>query len=141
MRKDWRSIATSMGFILLLSVIGCSGPRPVLYPNDHLEQVGQSQADQDIAECTALAEEYVQSNKAEQIVGGTVVGAGTGATTGAIGGAIRGSAGEGAAVGAATGATLGLLHGLFASSKPSRAHMNFVNKCLSKRGYEPTGWN
>ncbi|NKB81588.1 MAG: hypothetical protein GKS05_06835 [Nitrospirales bacterium] len=131
-----------MGLMLIFFLIlGCAGPKPVLYPNDHFQEVGQSQADQDIAECTTLAEEYVESHKTEQIAGGTIVGAGTGAATGAIGGAIRGSAGTGAAVGAATGATVGLLHGLFASAKPSRAHMNFVNKCLSKRGYEPTGWN
>jgi len=36
---------------------GCAGapPKPVLYPNSHLQTVGQVQADRDIAECRQLA--------------------------------------------------------------------------------------
>lgn len=125
----------------LLMVYGCSGPKPVLYPNQHLQQVGSDQADLDIEECQVLAEEYVASHGAATVAGNTVVGAGVGGATGAVGGAIRGGAGIGAAVGAAMGATLGFFRGLFQASEPSPAHKAFVNRCLAERGYESLGWD
>ncbi len=120
--------------------IGCSGPKPILYPNDHLQQVGPTQAELDIEECNQLAEEYVESNPGATVAGNTVVGGAAGGATGAVGGAISGGAGTGAAVGAAMGATVGLIRGLFQASQPSPVHKNFVNKCLGERGYESIGW-
>lgn len=135
----WRS---ALVFVLFLwTVGGCAGPRPVLYPNEHLKQVGEAQAERDIAECRKLAEQHVSNHAGERIAGQTAVGAATGAATGAVGSAVSGgSAGTGAAVGAATGATYGFLRGLFSSTKPSRTYRNFVNRCLKERGYEPIGW-
>lgn len=125
-----------MGILL----IGCSGPRPILYPNAHLEQVGADQAEQDIEECRQLAEEYVPEHDASRVAGTTAVGAGSGGAIGAVGGAVRGGAGIGAAVGAATGAVFGFIHGLFQSSQPTPAYQSFVNRCLSERGYNAIGW-
>ncbi|MEE8606012.1 MAG: hypothetical protein V3S55_00275 [Nitrospiraceae bacterium] len=51
-----------------------------------------------------------------------------------------GSTAVGAGVGAASGATAGFLRWLLAPSKPTEAHMRFVNRCLEERGYEPVGW-
>jgi len=130
--------------IAIIFLAGCAGPRPVLYPNNHFEQVGQEGVDQDVAECEAWAEEYVsQTNAGEQVAGQTVAGGALGAASGAVGGAIAGSAGLGAAIGAAVGATQGFLVGLFraGSSDPSPAYQNFVNRCLKERGYEPMGWD
>jgi outer membrane lipoprotein SlyB len=130
--------------IAFISLVGCAGPRPVLYPNNYFEQVGQERADQDVAECEEWAEEYVsQSNAGVKVVGQTAVGGGIGAASGAVGGAIVGSPGLGAAIGAAVGATQGFLVGLFraGSSEPSPAYQNFVNRCLKERGYEPMGWD
>ena len=130
--------------IAFISLVGCAGPRPVLYPNNHFEQVGHERADQDVAECEEWAEEYVSQSKAgEKVVGQTAVGGGIGAASGAVGGAIVGSPGLGAAIGAAVGATQGFLVGLFraGSSDPSPAYQNFVNRCLKERGYEPMGWD
>lgn len=129
------------GFMLVgMLAVGCSGPHPILYPNDHLQEVGQAQADQDIAQCREFASNHVASHTGETIAGSTAVGAGGGAVIGAVGGAITGSAGTNAAIGAATGATAGLLHGLFHSSTPSRAYRRFVDRCLEERGYESMGW-
>ena len=125
---------------ILLVGSGCSGPRPVLYPNNHLKQVGQDQAEGDIEECQQLAEDYVPENEAATVAGNTAVGAGVGGATGAVGGAIRGSAGTGAAIGAAVGATAGLLRGLFQASQPTPTFKAFVNRCLHERGYESIGW-
>ena len=135
MRLRW------LGVLALIVFDGaCASPHPVLYPNSHLETVGQTQADADIAECRQEADEYVSSNKGKEVATSTGVGAGVGATTGAVGGAVAGRPGLGAGVGAAAGATGGLLRGLFRSSQPSATYKNFVNHCLKKRGYEPIGW-
>jgi hypothetical protein len=137
---SYKSLVFSlMGLLCFLA--SCAGPQPVLYPNTHLQNVGKEQADQDIAECRSLAEEYVSSGEAEKVAGKTVMGGGIGAASGAVGGAITGSPGTGAAVGAAVGATAGLLRGLIGETQPNRTYMNFVNKCLKERGYEPTGWD
>ena len=131
--------------LVILSIIvvnGCAAPKPVLYPNAHLKDVGQDQATRDIAECEELAEEYVsKSHAGKEIAGKTAVGAGVGAASGAVGGAIGGSAGLGAAIGAAAGATQGLLQGLIGSSSsaPSPAYRNFVNRCF-KRTRIRTHW-
>ena len=125
-------------------LVGCAGPRPVLYPNSHLQEVGKEQADQDVAACEELAEDYVsKSNAGEKVAGRTVVGGAIGAAGGAVGGAIAGNVGIGAAIGAAVGATQGFLQGLFGASRsdPSPAYRNFVNRCLQERGYEPMGWD
>lgn len=126
--------------ILGLILSGCSGPKPILHPNDHFQEVGEAQAEQDIAECKEFAEEHVSSNEGKQVAGSTVLGAGTGAASGAVGGAIRGSAGIGAAIGAVAGAVTGFIRGLFLASTPNRTYQNFVDRCLEERGYALSGW-
>jgi len=127
---------------------GCAAPRPVLYPNEHYNQVGDATAQRDIDDCIEKANAYVSSGgasaqKAKHVATNTAVGGGTGAAIGAVGGAVTGNAGEGAAVGAATGATAGLLSGLWGASQgsaPDPVFANFVDHCLRDRGYDPIGW-
>lgn len=125
---------------VFLFALGCSGPRPILYPNDHLQQVGSDQAEQDVEECQQLAEDYVPEHEASTVAANTAVGAGAGGAIGAVSGAIRGGVGIGAAIGAATGATAGFIRGLFQASQPTPAYQAFVNRCLSERGYDSIGW-
>ncbi|WP_454063346.1 glycine zipper family protein [Candidatus Nitrospira salsa] len=123
---------------------GCSGPRPVLYPNQALQDSGEEQAEQDISVCEELAEEYVSKGSAgEHVAGQTVGGGAIGAASGAVGGAIAGNVGLGSMIGAAAGATQGLLRGIFTSggAEASPAYRNFVNRCLIEKGYEPIGWD
>ncbi len=133
-------LAMALLFTTVLVTMGCAKPRPFLYPNDHLKDVGQAQADRDIAECRKMADEHASSHTGEQVATSTIIGAGTGAAGGAVGGAVTGKAGTGAAIGAAAGATAGLIRGMLGTTKPSRAYMNFVDRCLKERGYETTGW-
>jgi hypothetical protein len=125
-------------------LIACSGPKPILYPNAHLQSVGEEAAEQDIDACKEMAEAAGAkegSGKAGGVAKRTGVGAGVGAASGAVGGAISGSAGMGAAIGAASGAVWGFLMSLFTtSSQPAPAFTNFVNRCLQEKGYEVTGW-
>ena len=139
-RSGSRWIVITALMSLVLSASGCAGPKPNLYPNDHLKQVGADQADRDIDECKQLAEEYVSSNEVGTVAANTAVGGAAGGAVGAVGGAIRGAAGAGAAIGAATGATIGLIRGLFQASEPTPAEKAFVNRCLQERGYEAIGW-
>ena len=127
---------------VLLLAAGCSARRPVLYPNETLQKAGPGAADRDIAECMQLADGYVKSGgRTAEVARDAAVGGGTGAAAGAAGGAIYGNPGQGAAAGAAAGVTAGLLHGLFKESGPSPIYQNFVNTCLSDRGYRVIGWD
>ena len=129
--------------ILTVLLSGCAGPKPILYPNAHLQAVGQDTAKQDIAECREMAEAAGArpgEGKAGQVAGSAAVGPGGGAAGGAVGGAIYGAAGHGSAIGAASGATIGLLRGIFTRPKPGQGYINFVDRCLKERGYEPVGW-
>jgi hypothetical protein len=130
--------------VLVLVCTACSTARPILYPNEHLQGVGQAVADQDIKDCedkAKLAGVERREGKAGEVAAGTGVGAGVGAAGGAVGGAISGGAGIGAAIGAASGAVVGFLSSLFGRRRgPSAAYTNFVDRCLREKGYEPTGW-
>jgi hypothetical protein len=137
-------LGAALGVLLLAA---CSGARPVLYPNVHLQSVGKDGMEQDIEACRQMADSAgveEGTGKAGRVATSTAVGAGVGAASGAVGGAIAGAAGRGSMIGAASGAVWGLLSGLFqaagGSSEPSEAYKNFVNRCLQDKGYEVTGW-
>ncbi|MGH7209412.1 MAG: glycine zipper family protein, partial [Nitrospiraceae bacterium] len=104
----------AVSLLILLGLVGCSGPKPILYPNPHFEAVGSDTVQRDIAECRNMAEAAgatPERGKGAKIAGSTVAGAGVGAAGGAVGGAVVGAAGSGSAIGAASGATMGLLRG------------------------------
>ncbi|MCH9638297.1 MAG: hypothetical protein K0U40_02280 [Betaproteobacteria bacterium] len=144
MKKE-RNIQTKIIPVLIAGcflIAGCAGPKPILYPNAHLNNIGQEQADRDIAECQAIAKKYLSpSDTGENIAISTVRGAGMGAASGAVGGAISGSAGSGSMIGAAAGATFGLIRGLFQRTGPNRTYTTIVDRCLVERGYETAGWD
>ncbi len=132
-----------------VALAACSATKPTLYPNDQYNKVGAAQADQDVANCQAQAEQYVKTGgqggqRATEVARNTGTGAAVGAASGAVGGAIGGNVGEGAAVGAASGATAGLLGTMFGwmfqRNEPDPVYRNFVEKCLRDKGYEPIGW-
>ena len=117
----------SMLVLVAAALIGCATARPILYANPKYNEVGRDGAQRDIADCEQLAKN-----------------AGAGAAGGAVGGAIWGSPGTGAAAGAAGGAVGGLLWALFGSwaspPQPSEPYKNYVNQCLTDRGYQLAGW-
>lgn len=129
--------------IVMLLVAGCAAPKPILYPNAHLQEVGEEVADRDIGECRQMAQEAgatASQGKSGQVAGSTAGGGAIGSASGAVGGAVVGHPGRGAMVGAASGATAGFLRGLFRRSPPSNAYKQFVQRCLKERGYDPVGW-
>ena len=128
--------------MVAVGVAGCASTQsPVLYPNAHLQQVGEEQAERDIAACRDLAGRNVPSAAGKEVAKDTGVGAVGGAAVGAVAGAVSGhGAGRGAAIGAATGGTAGAVHGTAKQVEPSPVYKNFVNRCLREKGYEVIGW-
>jgi hypothetical protein len=129
--------------IIMFLGAGCATPKPILYPNAHLQEVGEEVAGRDIDECREMAKDAgatESQGKSGQVAGSTAAGGAIGSASGAVGGAVVGSPGRGAMVGAAGGATAGFLRGLFRRKPPSNAYKQFVQRCLKERGYDPVGW-
>jgi outer membrane lipoprotein SlyB len=125
---------------LMMGLSGCASG-PVLYPNAYLQKVGEAQAHQEIAECEALAEQYVKSDEGIAAAKSTAVGAAGGAVVGGAVGAVTGNLGRGVGIGAASGAATGLVHGIIKASEPSPIYKNFVTRCLQEKGYDVIGWD
>jgi hypothetical protein len=103
-----------LAFAVALFAAACAPKRPVLYPNEVVQQVGWSGAERDVDECLKFAESYgLEPDPAARTAGSTVVASGVGAAVGGAAGAVRGDPGRRAGAGAAAGATAGFLRGLF----------------------------
>lgn len=126
---------------LLLALAACaSTQRPVLYPNAHLQTVGNAMAQRDIDDCLQLAQNSGISKSNNQVARQGVEGAAIGAAAGSVGTlAGGGNVGAGAAVGAAAGAAAGVVSGAF-SSDANPIYRNFAQRCLQDRGYDVIGW-
>jgi hypothetical protein len=136
-----RPRAAATALLLAGLVAGCASPRPVLYPDDHYNQVGPEVAEADIEACMALADQAGhETDQGAGVATNTAVGAGVGAAGGSAVGAIFGSVGRGAATGAVSGAVGGLIRGMMNANQPGAVYKNFVNQCLSDRGYRSIGW-
>lgn len=127
-----------------LAFAGCAGTkRPVLYPNQHLNMVGQQQANADIDACMRAAEASgANAGKGGDLAKSTAKAGAVGGATGAVAGAISSgtSTGRGAAIGGAGAATAALVSGAFDSSEPTQVYIRFVEICLSEKGYQTIGW-
>ena len=133
--------------VALLAVAGMGGcaskPRqPLLYPNNHLNEVGEQKAQQDVADCMQFARaSNVNENKDAEVGRKAAGGAAVGGASAAAWGLVRGGdVGNRALAGAAAGASAGAVHGGLQSTETSPLFMNFVNKCLSDKGYSVVGW-
>ena len=137
-------LAALFAGVITASIAGCSSSpkRPVLYPNQHLNRVGGHIAQQDIDACMQLARSSGVNVTRDGEVGskaasGAAIG---GAGAGAYGLVRGGSVGERALAGAAAGAATGAVRGGIQSTEQSPLFKNFVNKCLSDKGYSVIGW-
>ncbi len=132
--------------ILLLAVAvvfiaGCASKQPVLYPNEHLNQVGDSRATEDINECMRMAEQSgAKDDKTKEIAKDTAGAGAVGGAAGAASGAVLGRTGKGAGAGAAGAAAGALVHGVLKSDDPGVIYRRFVERCLSEKGYDVIGW-
>jgi fermentation-respiration switch protein FrsA (DUF1100 family) len=125
-------------------VAGCAGgSRPVLYPNEHYQMVGGTEAERDIDACMRRAREHgAGSGRDAALARDTLGGAAIGAASAGAWAAVRGQdAAERAAAGAAAGGAAGLVRGGLRSTGPTTVEKNFVQRCLRERGYDVIGWN
>ena len=125
-------------------LLGCAGPKPILYPNAHYQSTGERVAQSDIQECREMADAagaHRDPDKVTRAAARTAAGGAIGGAAGAAGGAVLGHAGRWAGFGAASGAAAALMRSLlFQRPTTSQAHIAFVNRCLRDLGYEPVGW-
>lgn len=138
---------TTLAILILFATLALSGcassKRPVLYPNNHLNMVGQQQANADINACMRAAETSgANSGKSEQLAKSTAKAGAVGGATGAVVGAISSSSniGRGAAIGSAGAATATLVSGAFDAAEPTQVYIRFVELCLREKGYQTIGW-
>jgi len=142
-RKKVRRLLFSVS-LAVAAISGCASQpkQPLLYPNNHLNEVGEQTAQQDISACIEMARassvnETKDGEVGRKAAGGAAVGGASAAAWGLVRG---GSVGNRALAGAAAGATAGAVHGGLQSTETSPLFKNFVNKCLSDKGYSVVGW-
>jgi hypothetical protein len=135
-------MSTRIIVVALLMAFTACGMRPVVYNDQHYQQVGAERAREDVDQCMETAKTDV--GKGSGNVGKTATSAGVGtavgAASGAAGGAIWGNAGRGAASGAVAGLVGGLLWSLVGKKEPDPLYKSYVDRCLQERGYDVAGW-
>jgi len=127
---------------ILALVTACAAKRPVFYPNNHLDRVGKVQVEADVDQCMAEAKQYgVRDTSGEKVGGRAAKGAAIGAVVSAIVAAIfAGNVGRAAGAGAVGGAAGGAISGAVDAEDPDVAFRNYVDRCLTEKGYDVVGW-
>jgi len=138
------STRTTVALLLMVVALatGCSTQRPIVYNDQHYQQVGGEQAKEDIDACMEIAKANVGTGggQGKKTAVGTATGTVIGAASGAAGGAIWGNPGRGAASGAVAGLVGGLLYSVIGKKEPDPVYKNYVDACLQQRGYGVAGW-
>lgn len=146
-------VASASLLMVVLAVAGCAATgsqspyaRPVLYPNATLNRVGEAVARAEVDACMARAQSaglspVEQNNAVGQRAGQGAAVAGVAAAVGALVtgrnfDSILTSGVAGAAVGGSAGAVSGAMQ-----SRPSSLYRQYVQRCVSDKGFEVIGWN
>lgn len=130
---------------LLISLIACAGPQPILRSNKQLHMYGRQVAQLEIDSCLQRADNsglQHGTNQSTNAATGAVLGLTLGGAVGASAGVVGGLPGIaiGAAAGSAIGFTVGLLGGTFKPLEPDPPYAEAITKCLKEKGYEVSGW-
>jgi len=132
--------------VLVLSLVACSTPEPILRSNVKLQLHGREAANLDVEVCRQKVEAAGLKPGAESRSGNMAAGAGLGLVAGAAVGASSGIIGgpTGVTIGAAAGGGLGLIIGLVGGAykplDPDPPYADAVVRCLIEKGYEVQGW-
>ena len=136
-----------------LLMVGCaatgtSSPaaRPVLYPNAALNRVGDAQGRVEADACMARANQsgLTPDQKTNEIGRRAGEGAAAAGVASAVGAIVTGNSANvlrAGAVGAAVGGSAGAVHGAFHNEKVNPVYRQFVQRCLSEKGFDVIGWN
>jgi len=136
---------------LLLAACASTGPDspsaiPVLYPNATLTDMGDDQAPVEVAACRsrAVASGLGPSQKSNEVSRRAGEGGATAGIAAAVGAFITGRSADalrGAATGGVIGGAAGAVSGSFNNDKPNSVYRNFVQRCLTDKGFDVIGWN
>ena len=145
------AVSAAASVLLLLSACatggsGSASARPVLYPNATLSRVGEAQGQAEVNACMARAQAsglspVLATNEVRRRAG---EGAAVGGVASAIGALISGRGSDvlrAGAAGAAVGGSAGAVSGAFHDDKPNGVYRQFVQRCLSEKGFDVIGWN
>ena len=140
-----------LAILLLLAGCATTGPnspsaKPVLYPNATLTRVGEAQGRLEADNCIAKAAQAglrpdQKTNEVGRRAGEGAAVAGVASVVGAL---ITGRGSDvlrAGATGAAVGGSAGAVSGAFHNDKASPVYRQFVQRCLSEKGFDVIGWN
>jgi hypothetical protein len=125
---------------LLLLAASCAHPRPVLYPDAHLKDVGEEASRKDVDDCLARAKAHLKAHPARKIARRTGAGAIAGAAMGTVFGAFTGDYERAISEGAAVGAAGAAVQGGFEAGSPDEIQRAFTQRCLAEKNYSVLGW-
>jgi outer membrane lipoprotein SlyB len=125
----------------LMFTPACGPKRPVVYPDEKVQEVGEEKVRADVEDCIRQAKEARSgTSKTGTMAKSTAIGAAAGAAIGAAAGAFGGGAASGAAQGAAGGGVAGLIGGLLQTHDLDPNQKQSVEECLRQKGYTNIGW-
>lgn len=145
--------AHSLSIALFAVLAGCAstGPgstsaKPVLYPNATLSRVGDAQAQLEVNGCMARASQagLRPSQNANEVGRRAGEGAASAGVASAVAALITGRSSDvlrAGATGAAVGGSAGAVSGAFHNDKVNPVYRQFVQRCLSEKGFDVIGWN
>jgi hypothetical protein len=152
-RLSIKSIRPLLYSVLFAVLAGCAatGPyspsaKPVLYPNATLARVGEEQAKAEADGCMARAAQagLTADQKNNDVGRRAAGGAATAGAASVVGALITGRSSDllrAGAAGAAMGGTAGAVSGAFNNDKANPVYRQFVQRCLSEKGFDVIGWN
>ena len=152
-KQTIKSAAWSLSLALFAVLSGCAstGPnnpsaKPVLYPNATLTRVGEAQARAEVDGCMARAAQagLAPDQKTNEVSRRAGEGAATAGVASAVGALITGRSSDllrAGAAGAAVGGSAGAVSGAFHNDKVNPVYRQFVQRCLSEKGFDVIGWN
>ena len=147
-RLQFAVLAVSVSFVVGCASTGPASPsaKPVLYPNATLSRVGEAQGRAEVDACVARAlQAGLTADQNNNEVGRRAgEGAATAGVASAVGALITGRGSDvlrAGAAGAAIGGSAGAVSGAFNGSQPNPVYRQFVQRCLSEKGFDVIGWN
>ena len=142
-----------IGAAALLALAGCAATgtaspnaRPVLYPNVALNRVGDAQGRVEADACMARAAQagLTPDQKTNEVGRRAGEGAAAAGVASAVGAIVTGNTANvlrAGAVGAAVGGSAGAVQGAFRNDRVNPVYRQFVQRCLSEKGFDVIGWN
>lgn len=141
----------SLAAVVTLTGCAATGPsspsaRPVLYPNATLTRVGDAQGRVEADACMARATQAgLTPDQSNNDVGRRAgQGAAAGGVAAAVGAIVTGRSSDlirAGAAGAAIGGSAGAVSGAFQNDKVNPVYRQFVQRCLTEKGFDVIGWN